>query len=256
MNCAICTDIKYDPKNYSYHICNACLVDPTLVCAGDPITNKYGMQYYAIANRDGVYSIKSVIEEGLKYYKDSPAKLKKINKYKDEWETKRQNQIKKDTYRKNIIDSVKLAAEKFSVKLDFTTNTVMNIIQNRFTNDENSDILSVLIINDLDNHANIIKDEANAKQLVDDRIKKLDTVVNDNLKAGGLYIDADTHSKLVEKLKEYPPIKAIYDKLAVEDKGDEKELFRSIYLTISEMCRIYQKAKRYTDELGDFGIAI
>jgi len=200
MNCAICTDQKYDPDLDEYYFCKTCLDDPTLVCIHHPTTNKgyNNVPYGAMVNRYGVYSIKSVIEEGLEFYKDAPMNLKKLQKYKDSWELERQNKIKSDTNRKNIIDTVKLAAEKFSVKLDFTTNTVINMIQNRFNTDGDSDNLTALIISDLDNHANFIKDEVNAKQLIDTRIAKLDFNIDDTIKTF-LYLDPDKHSKLVDR---------------------------------------------------------
>lgn len=255
--CIVCVDTEYNTPGPAY-ICDTCADDPTLVttnatalglkpsCCCQVTSVSYCPPKY-------IYPIGKYFDACLLQFVGHPKKLNHIKKCKEEWETKRKLKLETDAKKQQIINSVKTAAEKFCVKLDFDTNTVKDIINNQFNtlgvDDQN---VTTLIIFDLNNYATLISNKDNVDALIATRIAVLDKVINDNM--CGCYDPDLTNVK--NKIKELPQVKTMYDGFCINDKGNTENIKMELYRIVNEVWRIYEKARQYKDELAGYGIVI
>jgi len=179
--------------------------------------------------------------------------LSKIIEYKEkkdrEWKLKRDY----DNKRTQIMNTVTMAAEKLIVPTDFfETNTVIEMIENRFERVDINDLnLPYLIINDLSNHALLINNKEKAQKLIASRVSKFDKFFNDQLR---IIKNISKRKMAINYIKGVESIKEQLDDFTINDKGDKKNLEKAISLYIEEIRNAYGMMLEYQEELAKYGI--
>jgi len=251
INCIVCIDLQYNKPGPSY-ICDKCIHDKTLVCK---TFSDIGLPYLTYpkdipyCSKTNMYPIDRFLDGCLILFKDNKKRLKRIEKCKEEYKIKRKDKIENDYKKVQIIENIKIATSKFSIKLDFETNSVKNIIDKQI-NDigiDNTHLLAV-IINELYDYT------LNIDNLIAERVAILDKII-DEYPLSYKLLDTEIAS-FRNQLKEYPPIKSLYDEFCVNDKGYLQSIKTSLMQITSSAIHSYVMALHFNRDLEKYGIKI
>ena len=260
--CIICTDTEYNIAGHAY-ICDTCANNPTLVCTYNnlytvidlPHTCHIDVNILPYCHTRFLIPIERYFKACLEKVKDHPIRVKKVQKCKDIMMASIKLILETEKKKKQIIENVKIAATKFSVIIDFETNSVQDIIDKQINLVGIDDInVTTLIINDLYNYSLSISNKDSLDKLILDRMARLDKIIDDYARSSN-FTDLENTS-FRNQFKEYLPVKELYEKFCVLDKGKlseiQTELYRILGLTVSK----YKYILMYKKDLAVYGITV
>lgn len=191
----------------------------------------------------------------LQQVKDHPIRVKKVQKCREKLLASGKLVLETEKKKKQIIENVKIATTKFSVQLDFETNSVQNIIDKQIDSVGIDNInVTTLIINDLYNYGLSMSNKDTMDNMLLDRIKTVDKIIDDYMRQTGC-TDLEIAS-FRGQFKEYAPVKALYEEFCVLDKGKFQKIQTELWSILQTVGYSYRHALIYKKALAPYGITI